>query len=428
MLPIGGKPVIEHLLENVSTVPHARMTLVASRGVNALRQFVGSGERWGLDIDLMSSRPNEPVSSLKRRQPSLFNGKTLIVSADRLYTENLAEQDAVLALLDSADDTPHGAHVIGEPAYTIENHKQFLELNLQAASGAIEQVNLRGRERGLGLTTGYRTQVDPRSVRLGQTHAGNHCRVDKSAQMHGTVVLNSSVVIDRNTHVEDSVVLENTYVGEHLNLKRCVISGRYIIRVDDNVVVKLADSFMAAPLNQGVYSTHLAGPVNQLCGAIAGAAALPVMAVALLVALWENPYQPLVKRTWVSNLSPKSGTAHRNFDTFEFNVSNRALRKLPQILDIGTGHLRWFGVSAATAAELDARTEPWQMARDNCPSGMLGSAQINEDESATANERFSSDADYAASAHCRLNLELVGAALAKLWVRDTQPKAQAPRT
>ena len=52
MLPVGGKPVIEHLLENVSTVPHARMTIVTSRGVNTLRQFVGSGERWGLELNL----------------------------------------------------------------------------------------------------------------------------------------------------------------------------------------------------------------------------------------------------------------------------------------------------------------------------------------------------------------------------------------
>ena len=49
MLPIGGKPLIEHLLENVATVQHEKMTIVASRGFDTLRKFVGSGERWGLD-------------------------------------------------------------------------------------------------------------------------------------------------------------------------------------------------------------------------------------------------------------------------------------------------------------------------------------------------------------------------------------------
>ena len=145
--------------------------------------------------------------------------------------------------------------------------------------------------------------------------------------------------------------------------------------------------------------------------------ALPIMAFAALLSLWENPYQPFVKRTWVSNAAPKSGATYRSYETFEFNVCNRALRRLPQILDIGLGHLRWFGVSVATAEELDDRKDIRHMTRDNCPSGLIGTAQVNEPTTASTAQRFISDANYATSANWRLNLGLVGEAVSKLLIK-----------
>jgi len=410
MLPIGGKPIIEHLLENVANVPHAKMTIVASRGFNALRQFVGSGERWGLEIELTSSRPNEPLASFKRRNPGLFGNDAIVLSADRVYTESLSSCEEFKSTSSTSEMT-----LLEGPSRTVHNHKEYLELNLSAARGDIEVLRLRGRERALGLTTGYMTRIDPRSVRIGQTHAGNHCRVDKSASLSGTVVLDSSVVIDRNSTLEDVVVLEHTYVGEQLNLQRCIVSGRYIIRVDEGVVVELADSFIAAPLQKGVYSAHLSGPINQLFGVLAGVVALPFMAVALVMGLWENPYEPIVTKSWVSNKQPQAGARYRVFDTFEFNVSNRLMRRLPQILDIGLGHLRWFGVSPASATELDSRREPWQMTRDQCAVGVLGAAQLECANHSTLEERLLSDAAYVPTASWQTNLGLVKDAFVR-WI------------
>jgi len=374
MLPIGGKPLIEHLLENVA------------RGFDTLRKFVGSGERWGLDTTLVSSRPNEPINSLQRRLPEIFSEDLIILSADRVYTSSLATHEDVAASSTSSSVEQPLVKKIMQPAHAVADHKDYLDLNLKAARGDVKIIRLRGRQRALGLTTGYRTNINPRSVRVGQTHTGNNCRVDSSAQLHGTVLLDSSVVIDRNTRLEDSIVLEQTYVGEQLNLNRCIVSGPHIIRVDEGVVVKMTDSFMAAPLQEGIFSAHLSGPANQLVGVIAGVVALPIMGAALLA----------------------------SYETFEFNVSHQAIRRLPQVLDVSLGHLRWFGVSVATSDELDSRSEPWQMTRDQCLAGVFGPTQISGDASMSADERFLGDASYVPVAGWRTNVSLLKDAMRRL--------------
>jgi len=238
--------------------------------------------------------------------------------------------------------------------------------------------------------------------------------------LKGTVVLESNVVVDRNTNIEDSIIIENTYIGEQLSLKRAIVSGRYMIRVDDDVVIELTDSFMAAPLQKGVYDAHLAGPANQLAGVFLGIMSIPFMVVGVLVSLWESPYQPFVKRTWVSNLSPRSGTRYRTYETFEFNVSNQALRKLPQVLDVCLGHLRLFGVSVATEVELDARKHPGHMARDKSPMGVLGIAQMSSGDDMNANVRFGLDAKYVSTMSTRTNFRIVKKGLLKLFKRKSQ--------
>lgn len=425
MLPVGGKPLIEHLLENVADVAHAKMTIVTSRGLNTLRDFVGIGERWGLAIEVLTSRPNEPLNSLKRRHKSVFKGKLLVLSADRVYTESLAEHESICALQASEDPAPEPMPVL-EPCIPVNSHKDYLELNLAAARGEIERIRLTGRERAVGLTTGYSTRIDPRSVRIGQTHAGNHCRVDKSVELSGTVVINSSVVIDRNTRLHDTIVLDQTYVGEHLNLKRCIVSGPHIIRVDEDVVMKLADSFMTAPLQQGLYATHFAGPTNRALGAVASLVSLPLMGVAFAVGVWENPYEPIQRKNWVSNLAPKAGQPYRTYDTFEFNVSNPLLRRLPQVFDVCKGHVRWFGVSVATPMELDARNESWQMTRDSCRMGVFGYAQLNCPANSKPEVRFLSDAAYVPVAGWKTNWGIFRDACRKL-VGAGAPSLQTAR-
>ncbi len=409
MLPVGGKPVVEHLLENACAVPHSRLTVIGSRGVRRLREFVGSGERWGVSLAYETSRPNEPVSSLERRLPELFDGHVLVVAADRVYTDAFSHQH----LATCSDQAARTVQVM-EPALSLDSHARYLEANLAAVRGDIDVLRLRGRERGLGLTTGYRTRIDARSVQYGVTHTGNHCRVEPSVQLKGTNVLASSVVVDRDTSLEDCVVLENTYIGEHLKMKRCIVSGRHIIRVDEGIVVKLSDSFMIAPLDQGVFASHVSGRLNQIAGAVAGVCALPLCGLAMVVALWQNPYQPVIRKQWVSNKLASTGDAFLSFETFEFNVSTSVLARLPQLFDVARGHMRWFGVSLATESELAARRDSRQMERDNHRCGVFGFAQLRLPDSATSRQRFLEDDAYVRSASTGTNIQLLRDAVSKL--------------
>jgi len=160
MLSIGGKSLIEHMLENVTNVTHSHMTIIGSRGFNSMRQLLGTGARWGLELDFISSRPNEALVSLKRRHPKLFEGTVMVLTADRVFLEPLSEQSAVKQLLDTSSQSSanEGMVRVLEPAYVISNHKEYLDANLAAARGSLPQLQMRGTNRSTLCSSGPNTR------------------------------------------------------------------------------------------------------------------------------------------------------------------------------------------------------------------------------------------------------------------------------
>ena len=433
LLPITGKPLIEHTLESVARLSPDSTTIVASRGLNALRDFIGSGERWGLVIDVVSSRPNESIAKLHSNNERLFSDDTLIIECNRV--RNFSYQDFISAIESSEknsnsytvqlDGADAGLHYLRKPnsssgsalkleiislegatSYPLNTPLDYHTINMLIAAGQVPTITTRGRERSLGLTTGFMTRIHPRSIKAGRVHAGNNCRVHPSCSLSGSVVLNNGVVVDRNTSIENSVILDRTFVGENLEIKNAILFGDLLIRVDTGAVVEVTDRFLTAHLGESLYDAHFANITNQLAGLALLIISLPLWPLCFILALLRSPRQPLISKQFVGNKFVKHSTnsndqkpgEKRFFKTFEFNVKHGLLRKLPLVISIATGHVRLVGVSLCSPAELEERTEGWQTVRDSAPAGALGPSQLFLSEDASLDEKILTDAIFAQQA------------------------------
>jgi len=420
LLKVAGKPIIEHTLEAVARFSPSSTTIVASRGLNALRQFIGSGERWGLVIDVVSSRPNESLIRLKRNNPRLFKDDLLIIECNRIrgfsYSDFLAEvkatdveadqfsartngENAGLYFLRKANnlETEISLNIVMPAAstHTISNFQNYHNVNMLVAAGQIPTVLTRGKERSLGLTTGFMTRIHPRSIKSGRVHAGNNCRVHPSCALSGNVVLNNGVIIDRNSSIEDSLILSNTFVGENLEIKNAILRGDLLIRVDTGAVVQVTDRFLTAKLGESIYDAHFADISNRIFGVMLSILSIPLWPISLLMAVILRSDKIVKRKQFLSNKINARDGENRQFATFEFAVPHGLFRRLPLVLAIATGHIRLVGVSPVTPQELDDRTDGWETARNSAPSGALGPVQLFLSEATNANEKILTDAIFA---------------------------------
>jgi len=82
MLPIANKPILEHLLLEVSQAGIGEFIFVVGYCDEQVRDYFGSGERWGVDIAYISQRKQMGTADAVRMVEDLIDGKFLVINGD----------------------------------------------------------------------------------------------------------------------------------------------------------------------------------------------------------------------------------------------------------------------------------------------------------------------------------------------------------
>jgi NDP-sugar pyrophosphorylase family protein len=411
ILPIAGKPVLEHVLEAVVELDAEQITIAASGNIVALRHLISDGERWGLTINIVSAKTNEPAEDIYKRCPNLQENDTLIVPCDRVYVSSFSdiwqEMKAVgnVEIAVSSHETgitfiPVGAGLgfiktINTPelsVHKIHTAEDFHSASLASITGALGPLKLRGKQAAIGLKQGYMTRFHPRSVQSGRVFVGNHCRVHSTCKITGPVVINHGASIDRMTTVENSVILDNTIVGEHLNVINAIVSGNTIIRVDTGAVIELSDKFLLSERGDSLFKEYGSAPVHRILGALITLVLLPVMFLAVTYQCIKTPRSVFQRRSYIGNRTNPITSEHLEFSTYVIDNPDSPFRFLPMLFSVVTGDIDLFGVSPLTAKESTSRQDSWQKVSDEARVGLLGPTQLYVGMDAPLDERLLSDA------------------------------------
>ena len=445
-LPVVGRSVLERALEGIAPLAPERVTVAASAGVVGIRAFVSGGERWGLDARVVAVRAGDEAPGIVGRVPGLAGRDVLALPCDRLYDLDL--EAALGALRERSGGTTRtrcrASGLEWFPANAAAGGPAELELPVGAvlpidspvayhrAASAVSRgdhprLSVAGRQRAIGLRQGYMTSVHPGSVESGHAFVGNHCRVHHTCRLAGTVVLADGVSVGRMTRVENAVVLGNTVIGEHLDVRDAIVSGDTIVRVDSGAVLRISDRFLLCRRGAGLFGEYLSPLSNRLVGAALLIGSAPAILLGATVATARRG-RPFVARRLVGNRRDAAGEA-RAFTARSLALDAPVLRRLPMLLAVVSGDLRMVGVAPLSPEEAEGRTEGWQSVRDRAPAGLLGPTQLYLGMDAPLEERLLSDAVVARTgvrggAVARLVLDATRC-LAGLGGRDRAPAPTA---
>ncbi|GAA5525779.1 N-acetylmuramate alpha-1-phosphate uridylyltransferase [Microbulbifer aestuariivivens] len=83
LLPVAGKPLIEHALERLAAIGVRRVVINLGHLGEKIRARLGDGERWGLDIRYsVEEQPLETAGGILKALPLLGNAPFLVVNGD----------------------------------------------------------------------------------------------------------------------------------------------------------------------------------------------------------------------------------------------------------------------------------------------------------------------------------------------------------
>ncbi len=319
LAPVGGKPLAEYWLEWAAELGASDVRLVLGDGADEVEAYCGDGSRWGLRITYGFLKKIADPEAYLRRSPEQWADGLLYIAAP-VFPRRLQDLGA-----DRESNTPapgpQGAWLLrqaaGSPAcflsrdpaavkavlagqqpgavgdwatlgiepVKLDDLNAYYELNMRLVQGEIARYVRPGFGGGDGACIGSNVSIPPSVELRPPLIIGNDCRIHPMAVIGPNAVIGNGVIVDRQTALSGSVVMDDTYLGRNLEIKDRVVSGGRLISPADGLVVDIADPWLLAPLAAPVRAADLLRAVGGWMGAVVLtlAQAIPFAVLVLLL-------------------------------------------------------------------------------------------------------------------------------------------------
>jgi hypothetical protein len=107
-----------------------------------------------------------------------------------------------------------------------------------------------GTEVAAGIWVGAGAEVDDSCTVSGPVFIGAETRIGAGCTIGGNSAIEQACKIDTGTTIENSWILQNTYIGVGLNVRRTIVSNRKIFHLDRRTEVAINDRRLIGAIRQ----------------------------------------------------------------------------------------------------------------------------------------------------------------------------------
>ena len=406
LVPILDKPMLQRTVEQLVQLGCRKIVVVLGDYASEHREFLGQGQRWGVQISYQYRRPGEPLSAQFRTWID-STASTLCWLADgRCLPQSAALQDCGSFMVGNAGCIVVGKNTdrpewsgwglfssswlgskqipatrqalaslllnsewiekrVGDTLWQVQDVTSFLSCNL----GLLDTGDVCSPSIGRG------SSISPQARIIAPVHLGQHVRIGPHTVVGPHAVIGDNCVIDQEVSIESCVVLPGTYVGAGLELKHSVVGGHTVANTSLDTVVSIDNKSILCAL-----SAKGSASLGDRWAAIALRLALAPLH---WIALWRckssaaparHGYQ--ISRT----LGPRPWAIHfcRHF--------------YPSLREVEQGRLHLVGPSPRSQAELQRLPAHWRQLYETTNGGLLSEALLQDPDELGLDQHFASDA------------------------------------
>lgn len=428
-----GRPFIEHTLDRLAAQGFTDVHVVSAGGLKVLRDVVGDGTRWGLQVHLHAAAdPNRPWPHLRVIDVGASDGPVLLALAHRLVltagarpvdgdlSPFMAEGGewsgwawvcrklfSSLSLLNSFDEL--ALLIRNRPATTcdhvvdVANPAGLLDAHRRVLSGELEGIIHGGHEIRPGIFVGHRARIHPDARVEGPVWIAPWARVLADATVGPYAVIGERAVVDRGSLVTDSIVANRTYVGKGLHVEHALVQPDRVTCVRTGGSIRIRERWLISSLDEHPVD-HPTVPIwERLLATVALALLWPILlavAVTLFVLRRGNLFHPIRfglgdrplddRIVWVFGKASRRRITGRRLawkDLFLFT--------LPGLVAVVAGQLALVGVRPRSASARLAVAWPWTFVLKHQP-GLIHPGLIQGVDPAYADAMNVADAGFCA--------------------------------
>ena len=297
LVPICNKPFIEFLID-FSILSGSRALRIVSDGRNdELEQYCGDGSRWGIALDYAHSLPSDDRDRILEKNRRFCTERRTLVIDGALFIEYdkradyrswfaslpegsvLSGRSGSITLIGPPEADPSGGQRPPLAIPSIDSSGRYYELS----NGIL-------RAGGRYILPGYSNEADcciGRNVVIQKgaeirkpVMIGNNVQIMAGAVIGPGTVIGSNVIVDCGSVVSESILLDNTFVGESLDVSRKIASGNLLVDPGSGASLLTEDPHLISLIGQAV---SVKSVMRQLVHGFAAAMLIVLLALPYII-------------------------------------------------------------------------------------------------------------------------------------------------
>lgn len=265
MLPVLGKPLIEYYLDYCVLCGIKEVLIIKYEYDNEFWDFIGNGTKWGLSISISTSLDFTRIDEICAEHHSFFEDEAEILILegfffpfyDRKSEEKISVRQLGVKQISMLEGEALNAMVAPCNIEELASLKDYYNLNMRLISKDEGKLFRRGYSAEENASIGMNVVIKDRTVIQPPIFIGDKVQIEYGAKLGKNVIVGDSCIIDMRTRMEDSIILNRTYVGTDLDLKGKIVTGTTIINVDDGVSLDSVKGLFSQKMKAHVTETFL---------------------------------------------------------------------------------------------------------------------------------------------------------------------------
>jgi NDP-sugar pyrophosphorylase family protein len=442
MLPVLGKPILEHLLEQCVDSGATRIHVALLEHPRSVRQFLGNGERWGLPIRTWDFKDPCSYGIVVRRLAGDHDGPVLLIPAETVIdmdfksliashehgTQHLTRvmareipkdfkassseegcpeppsEEGVLdtgIILTDVLSESHGAldtFTSDGDWLRVETPTDLLKANRGALNGRFPHLTRPGVFKSEVGWLGHHCRIDRQVSIEPPVFIGNHVYISSGTQIGGGSAIGNCAIIDEQATVQSSVIMDYTYIGSYTDVVEKIVDGNFVMNAKTGLGMKVTDPIIVSDLRERTLGLAARRATDKVLAALMLLLTCPIWILKGLLRILRGKTFLDTRLCIIAHSGDDSSAALKSYkvNLLAFNDSNPFVSRLPGLMDVVAGRLSLVGIRPLQEDEMPNPQEDWSMLRFDAPAGLftlldaMGLHNLEEDEKTVIENYYAS--------------------------------------
>ena len=354
-MPVAGKPLCRHLVDLCGTLKVSEV-FVADRLLNPkLATDLGNGDYWSFRLHYINSKPLTSLNQLLDVRSGFSaeseeeQGKQAPEQAAQdeddallfwgLFLPDIQTAEELFLRLEEAEpdreEPETGVYLRRDgkffrcdvPLLKCDSLKNYFDINFRLLQNSgVYSLPSYSLQHNYGI--GRNVAILPRSDVKTPVLILNDVLISRGVTVADGAIIGQFVVIDENTSIRHSIVLNNTYIGRNMVIRDKIVTGRRVLDPQSGSYVDLDDSFLADDFSMQGTKNLLYMYTEMLFALFLAVAELPVYLLVMIFRKWTGniPFPKFLRtiypRFWLAAIGRLQLVRFGNGDNYVFRYSD----------------------------------------------------------------------------------------------------------